>query len=167
MMIQVGHEDIVCLTQQIWHSMLQLPLQPAECALAPNAETDGLNKGQCLSACVQMTGAWTGAVRLDCSRRFARRTAAAFLGLGEMDVLREQMLDALGEVTNMVAGGVKPLLPRPCQISLPSVVDGNHYELNIRKGQMLLTSDFDSEGEKLTVTLFEAITQEKAGEGAR
>jgi chemotaxis protein CheX len=166
-MIQVGYEDIACLTQQIWHSMLQLPLQSAECASTSNAGTAGSNKGQCLSACVQITGAWTGAVRLDCSRRFARRTAAAFLGLSEVNVLREQMLDALGEVTNMVAGGVKPLLPRPCQISLPSVVDGNHYELNIRKGQMLLTSDFDSEGEKLTVTLFEAIAQEETGVGAR
>jgi chemotaxis protein CheX len=155
MMTQVGQEEIVGLTQQIWHSMLQLPLQPVENASAPK-DTAAL-KEQCLSACVQITGAWRGAVRLDCSCRFARRTAAAFLGLSELEVLREQMLDALGEVTNMVAGSIKPLLPGPCQIALPSVVDGTDYELNIRKGQLVLTSDLDSEGDRLTVSLFEAI----------
>jgi chemotaxis protein CheX len=156
-MIEFGEEEIIAVTQQIWHSMLQLPLQPVECASRAEDEMLVASEQQSLSACVQITGAWRGAVRLDCSHRLASRTAAAFFELSEVQVLREQMLDALGEVTNMVAGSIKPLLPGPCHISLPSVVDGTQYELNIRKGRLLLTTDFDSEGERLTVKLFEAI----------
>lgn len=155
-MIQVGREEIIGMAQQIWHSMLHLPLRPVEHMPARNGNTAVPSERQSLSACVQITGAWTGAVRLDCSRRFASRTAAAFLGLSELEVPREQMLDALGEVTNMVAGSVKPLLPGPCQISLPSVVDGTHYELNIRKGRVISSAGLENEGEKLTVTLLEA-----------
>ncbi len=156
-MIQIRREELVVLTEQIWDSMLQIPLQPIDELAALDAGTADSKTQENLSACVQIMGAWRGAVRLDCSCRFAGRTAAAFLGLSEQEVLREQMLDALGEVTNMVAGSIKPLLPGPCHISLPSVVDGFDYELNIRRGQLLLSSDFESEGEKLTVKLFEAI----------
>jgi len=153
-MIEFGQHEMIRLVQQIWDSMLKLPLQPLgepvvdSCAARPRTGV--------LAACVQITGAWTGAVRIDCSDRLARRTAAAFLGMPAENVPRGDMLDALGEVTNMVAGSVKPLLPRPCQISLPVVVDGAAYELNIRKGQLLLTSKFDNDGDQLAVSLTEA-----------
>ena len=34
----------------------------------------------------------------------------------------EEVQDALGEISNMIAGNIKPLLPGASRISLPSVV---------------------------------------------
>jgi chemotaxis protein CheX len=158
-MIRFGQDEVVQLAQGIWQAMLSLPLRPV------GQDQSGLSvvgtaASKCdLAACVQITGAWKGAVRIDCSELLAKRTAAVFLGLPAGEVSREEMLDALGEVTNMMAGSIKPLLPRPCQISLPSVVDGADYELNIRKGQLLLASEFESDGDKLKISLVEAHLQ--------
>jgi chemotaxis protein CheX len=154
-MIRFGHDEVVQLTQEIWYSMLKLPLRALD-ASELSRRTAVWPGIECLAACVQITGAWTGAVRIDCSDRFAKRTAAAFLRLPANEVAREEILDSLGEVTNMIAGSIKPLLPRPCHISLPSIVDGADYQLNIRKVQLLLISEFDCEGDQLKVSLLEA-----------
>jgi chemotaxis protein CheX len=159
-MIRFGDSEIILLAQQIWQPMLSLPLHPVEPNTRTQWSTDSLSPKECFAACVQIAGAWTGAVRLDCSEAFARQTAAAFLGIAAVDVAREQMLDALGEVTNMMAGSIKPLLPKPCHISLPSIVDGADYELNIRKGRLVLTSEFESQGDRMKLSLLEALVTE-------
>ena len=43
----------------------------------------------------------------------------------------DEVSDALGELTNMVAGNVKALLPESCAISLPTVALGTNYKINV------------------------------------
>lgn len=152
-MTRVGDDEIVQLAQGIWHSMLKLPLMPIE---RPDIS-------ECLSACVQISGEWTGAVRIDCSEGAARRIAAAFFGLSADEVAREQMVDALGEVANMIAGSLKPLLPNPCHISLPSVVNGPNDELNIREWQLMHACKFDLNGGSVKISVLEATGRPQAG----
>jgi chemotaxis protein CheX len=67
----------------------------------------------------------------------------------------DQIRDTVGELANMAAGSVKALLPQPTHISLPSVADGNDYDLTVRKGRVLLQCPFECEGERLLVSLIE------------
>ena len=142
MVIEQG--DIFRMTSEIWSGMLQIDLQPAS----------GVSKkGRGIGACVLITGAWEGAVRVDCSLELARLATARFLATSPAEVAIEQIRDAIGELANMSAGSMKPLLPRPCQISLPSVADGSDYTLSVPQGEVLLESGFEFEGEILRITV--------------
>ncbi len=142
MVIEQG--DIFRMTNEIWSGMLQIDLQPARSVS---------KKGRGIGACVLITGAWEGAVRVDCSLELARLATARFLATSPAEVAIDQIRDAMGELANMNAGSLKPLLPRPCQISLPSVADGSDYTLSVPQGEVLLECGFEFEGEVLKITV--------------
>jgi hypothetical protein len=82
----------------------------------PGAPPDGP------AGCVRFTGAWSGYLVLRCDPGFARACAAILL---EDDACGDDAIcDALGELTSMVAGNLKAVLPAPTQLSLPCVVSG-------------------------------------------
>src|SRR5512140_3147139 len=123
------HQSDVCqMTNEIWTGMLQIDLQPAS--------GEKVKGSRAIGACVQITGAWEGAVRVDCSLDLARLATSRFLAVDPSEVAIEQIRDAMGELANMSAGSVKPLLPRPCQLSLPSVADGTDYTLSVPQGEV-------------------------------
>lgn len=144
----IRQEELIAVNQQIWTAMLGIPLTGSETA-EPPAEAS------CIGACVQLVGAWQGAVLLDCSFVLAQRAARRFLCRESETVSREEVRDTVGELANMAAGGVKALLPQPTHISLPSVADGRDYDLSVRRGKVVLQCPFEAEGERLLVSLVE------------
>jgi len=144
MLIQAN--DITEMTNEIWSGMLQIELLPS-----PDASTQSRRIG----ACVQITGAWEGAVRVDCSFELARLATSRFLAVEPSEVAPEQIRDAMGELANMSAGSVKPLLPRPCQLSLPSVADGTDYTLTVPQGEVILEAGFEYGGQPLRITVLQ------------
>ena len=68
----IRQEELIAVNQQIWTAMLGIPLTGSETA-EPPAEAS------CIGACVQLVGAWPGAVLLDCSFVLAQRAARRFL----------------------------------------------------------------------------------------
>src|SRR4051812_42367150 len=143
----VEQSDICQMTNEIWTGMLQIDLQPASAAQMTATRRIG--------ACVQITGAWEGAVRVDCSVELARLATSRFLAVEPTSVDIDQIRDAMGELANMSAGSVKPLLPRPCQLSLPSVADGTDYTLTVPQGEVILQSGFEFHGERLSITVLQ------------
>ncbi|SRR5581483_629196 len=142
----IRSEDVEQVTNDIWGGMLQMDLQP--CAVVPD-------KIGGIGACVQITGAWEGAVRVDCSSSLARMATSRFLGVTPDEVHIDQIRDAIGELANMSAGSLKPLVPPPCQLSLPTVADGSDYNFTIPHGIVLLASAFDYHGEPLKITVLQ------------
>jgi len=136
--------DVRQMTNEIWGGMLQIELSSVP-------EVAAKFKG--IGACVQITGAWEGAVRVDCSTCLAQLATARFLGVTPEEVVIEQMRDAMGELANMSAGSVKPLLPPPCQLSLPTVADGSDYNFTVPHGEVILTSAFEYQGEPMKITI--------------
>ena len=138
-------KDVRQMTNAIWGGMLQIELQPAE--IVPNKPGIG--------ACVQITGAWEGAVRVDCSHTLAQLATARFMGVSPEEVAIDQIRDAMGELANMSAGSVKPLLPPTCHLSLPTVADGTDYNFTVPHGEVLLTSAFEYQGEAMKITILQ------------
>ncbi len=138
--------DVQELANQIWGGMLQIELHPAS--------SDREHPGG-VGSCVQITGAWDGAVRVDCSLPLAELATARFLGVDPSEVTIEQVRDAMGELANMSAGSVKPLLPPPCQLSLPAVADGSDYNFTVPQGEILLTSAFAHAGDTMRITILQ------------
>ena len=70
---------------------------------------------------VHIHGAWVGTVTLACAGSLARRAAGHLLDLGEAEVTDDDVRDAVGDMTNILGGGVKALLPSPSRLSIPVV----------------------------------------------
>jgi chemotaxis protein CheX len=65
----------------------------------------------------------------------------------------EEVSDAMGELTNMVAGNTKALLPQPSAISLPTVAFGSHYEISVKGTHAVATVTFTCTSYPLAVSV--------------
>ncbi|MGI5239191.1 chemotaxis protein CheX [Dactylosporangium sp. CA-139066] len=82
-----------------------------------------------VTGAVAIAGAWHGHVILRCRIDGMAAMAAAMLelpanGPRNEDVRLDDIVDAAGELLNIVAGNVKSLLPQPAVVALPQVVLG-------------------------------------------
>ena len=75
-----------------------------------------------LSAWVDVVGPWTGSVVLTTGAQTAADLTRALLGPAAPELLEhEDVVDAFGEIANVVGGNVKAALPGPSGLSLPDV----------------------------------------------
>jgi chemotaxis protein CheX len=110
-------------TQEVFEIMLGCQVKPAEPA-------EPKPKGG-FTAIVGMAGALCGVVTLCCAPQTAGQIAKGMLG-DTADSERE-VVDALGEMCNMIAGNFKNKLAgtdERCMLSVPSVVSGGEYCLH-------------------------------------
>lgn len=141
--------DINTVTSEVWSSMANTFLELSDQVVSP-AELNGY-----VVSSVQVAGAWEGTVRLDMNLEMARATTARLLGAEEADVSPEDIQDAVGELANMLGGGVKELMPHPCKLSLPSVAIGDERKSVIGRGRVTTECSFISESGRLHVTVVE------------
>ena len=75
-----------------------------------------------VSSWVDVVGPWTGTVVLTTGRDTAAELTRALLGEAAPEVLEEEdVVDAFGEIANVVGGNVKAALPGPSALGLPEV----------------------------------------------
>ena len=75
-----------------------------------------------VSGWVGIVGPWTGSVVLTTGRDTAEELCRALLGPATPPVVEEEdVVDAFGEIANVVGGNVKAALPGPSGLSLPQV----------------------------------------------
>ncbi|MGN6727747.1 MAG: chemotaxis protein CheX [Tepidisphaeraceae bacterium] len=141
-------DEIQQLTMSIWDSILKLPVEPAAAPLPAGQRT--------MSACVQITGAWRGAVALSCDAAMAAEAARVMFDLAAGAPATADMQDALGELVNMIGGNVKALLPETCQLSLPSVVEGSDYSVRVPGSRVVTRVPMRCGPYALSVSLLES-----------
>lgn len=99
---------------------------------APEIET--------VTAVVGFGGILTGACVLRCGARAACAIAGGMTG-GHFDVVDDIVKDAVGEISNMVAGtwkGRVPELAAHCDLSVPAVITGRDYRLRVQAPEFAL-----------------------------
>lgn len=106
-----GIEEIV---SSIFENMLGLPMSP--CGL-----DGGCNPRGELHSSVRFSGPWRGMVSIECTRAQARHFAARFLSLPIAEIDERMACDVLGELTNMMAGNLKPLFAPDIALSTATV----------------------------------------------
>ena len=142
-------QEIQQLTTSIWESILKLPIEPQDSPLPVGERT--------MSACVHITGAWSGAVARSCNTGLAIEAAQIMLGVNSSDAKLGDMQDCMGELVNMIGGNVKALLPETCQLSLPSVVEGSDYSVRIPGSRMVTSVPMRCREHTVNVSLFERL----------
>lgn len=107
--------EISQFVTDIWSTFLNMQVSPTDQPFKP------IGKDNTLAGCVQITGEWQGTVTLYAPKDLGKKIAASMYAMEEPEIDDQMIQDVMGEITNMIAGNIKSLLPTPCSISLPSV----------------------------------------------
>ena len=140
-----NESDIRSFTGNIWSSMFGLELGDGCAATIEN--------GDMIAGGIHLTGAWEGALFVECSQKLARKLASTMFGMEASDVTDSEVRDAIGEIANIAGGSFKSLLPSPCFLSFPVVVEGNDCHVHVMGAGLLCTVDFTSESEPVRVRI--------------
>jgi chemotaxis protein CheX len=140
--------QIRAVIRSVWSTQLDLEIlddrTPPE---NPDAPT--------LTAAIHIGGDFRGGIRLECSRSIVRRAASIMFGLPEERLSKDDERDVVGELTNVVAGNLKALIPGANSISLPIIIDGTDYEVSTPEVRASDDYRFVLDGERMTVTVLE------------
>lgn len=140
-------ERMEAAAKDVFESMLGVPVKLA-----------GGNSGQGLvnlTALVSLTGTPAGVLGVSCEADSAARIAMLMLGSDRPEP-EETAKDALGEICNMVAGGIKSRSGAGedlCRLSVPTVVSGKDYSLRTVQKSDRYSLCLEFEGQPLHLTL--------------
>lgn len=118
-----GTEDLAHAVCRVFETMLGLKAGPSAEALPSCAEL--------MTAAVYLSGRHRGAVLIHCLPPQACAFAARFLSIATPGLVDDEVLDVLGELTNMVAGNLPCTLVPGTLLSIPSVFEGPAARLRV------------------------------------
>jgi chemotaxis protein CheX len=122
-------EHLSEITREVFQSMLSLEVASGE-ALNQFSNT----YSNTVSGMVGMTGLFKGALAIHASHEVAKKITSQLLFM-EVEEVNEDVLDAMGEMANMLAGNMKTALSnngKDIELSVPSAVAGAQYSLDIK-----------------------------------
>jgi chemotaxis protein CheX len=141
-------EQIAGITQDVWSSFVGTVIGSAD-------EKVALDAVDVTVGCVAVTGDWKGCVLLACPKQLARTAASAMFDLPAEQLTGDEIADALDELTNMVAGNIKSLLPGPSRLSIPVVMVGASSTVRMPSAVLVNTVSLACEGLPLTVSIWQ------------
>ncbi|HZC72538.1 MAG TPA: chemotaxis protein CheX [Jatrophihabitans sp.] len=107
-----------------------------------------------LTSLVHITGGRPHTVQLSFARALGDRVAAEMFQMPLAELDDEARADALGELANVVGGGVKALFPGHCQLSLPTVLLADSAPI-LPGAEALGTVVFTDGADTVSATLWE------------
>lgn len=113
MRAQIDERQVIEATSRFWEQMLEMKLEPE-----PIAAEFCVGRRHLLGR-IDLKGAWVGRIEIRIAEELARVATAAMLLQPLETVADSDMMDAISEVANMIAGCIKSSLPQPCAMSLP------------------------------------------------
>lgn len=143
-MTQYLEAEIVEVTTVVWQSVLGI-------ALERQAGIPTVN--QPIVGCIRVSGAWNGAVTIECAESMARDAAATMFGVAPLLAGTAEIRDAIGELVNMTGGNVKALLPPISVLALPTVVESTSGSAVLAGAEVVTEVAFASDGSALVVRL--------------
>jgi chemotaxis protein CheX len=113
LLAELDEQSLISANAHFWEQMLAMRLEPV-----PFSGQFCLEQGHLLAS-VELSGVWKGRIEVRIDERLACSATAAMLMQPVEDVVHADMLDAIGEIANMVAGAIKSSLPRPTTMTIP------------------------------------------------
>jgi len=133
-------------TREVFEMMLNCPLAAAELPVDGSFDNTSM---------VGLAGKVCGILTFSCSAKAATLMASKMLGVEATEGSRE-VLDALGEVCNMVAGNFKNKIPgmgEGCMLSVPTVITGKNYSMHSLADSAALEVRLLFEGMPIVISL--------------
>ncbi|MCA8963686.1 MAG: chemotaxis protein CheX [Planctomycetes bacterium] len=156
---------IVKATTEVFRTMMNLKVVAGEVAI----EKAQLRKAEVIGS-IGVAGFLTGSISVFMPKVFARRAVAAMLMLdGPDDVADSDLVDAVGELTNMVGGCIKTALFQKTplfDISVPSVYIGEDLQRRSVSDDLCFLVPFQFDGVEFSVE-FLMVTKKDGGTGVQ
>lgn len=146
----IDDRQIIGVSSELWSSSLGLRLSPAEAA-SPSAEPTR-------ATCMKATGAWTGALMLECPESVLRHAALMLFDQEADSIAESDMDDALNELSEMIGRKLRDVLPEKTKFGKPSVVEDESQakvpgEISSRR-----EIELSCEGRSMRMVIFESET---------
>ena len=131
--------------QNIFATMINVPFQLGK----PNLKQDSVPLYE-ISGIIGLSGGVTGCVVVSLSKHIALQMVSALTG-EETTEIDDDSADAIGEITNIIAGNAKKDFPgENTSISIPSVVIGKH-RVNYPKGVPIISIPCETNAGRLII----------------
>lgn len=140
---RIGPGEIAGMVNDLFSSMLEMPFN-AE----PQDATDISSRD--VQATIRISGDWDAECHVLVSDELAARIASDMFGAPSSELTNEEILDALGEVVNVIGGNAKGMVDLDCDLSLPCV---GRFMGELPSSALKL--DFDCSGMPITVAMLE------------
>lgn len=141
----ISEEELQEIVEVVWMTVLDLRVDrgsATELALC-DYQTSG----------IEISGAWHGVVCVRASVQFLTHAASLMFNCPMDDVTELDRTDTLTELTNMLGGTVKCLLPETCNLSLPNLLASDSAKAEEHEWE-----NFECEGRQLAVAVTQAAT---------
>lgn len=146
--MHLSSEDVAQIVNEVWSSMLGLPVDLLDVEPRPKIV------GDAVSGSVAVSGATDCLICVEMSSEAAQVFGATMFGMEVGEASEDDVSDAIGELTNMVGGNVKSLLPEPSSLSLPVVAEGKSPTLKVPSATKLLDAVYICDEHPLVVTVW-------------
>ena len=110
----ISEEELREIVEVVWMTMFEFPI-------TVGGELEATPSEYKISQ-IAISGAWDGVVTVRASEQFLSHAAGLMFSCAIDDVTDLDRTDTLTELTNMLGGTVKCLLPETCDLSLPTIV---------------------------------------------
>ena len=140
----INEEELQEIVEVVWMTALELPVRLGS--------EDELVISDYITADISIAGAWQGSVSLRASKQFLSHAASLMFNCHPDETTDLDRRDTLTELTNMLGGTVKCLLPETCDLSLPTILiddsaaSSDHNWIN-----------FSCEGKPLSVAVTQSV----------
>ena len=134
------------IVREVFSTMLRIEAQPLEDPTPDPGDHP-------VVGCIHFAGPWKGALLLGCAPQQAAAFAAELVGIEPPDEVNDDVRDAIGEITNMIAGNLKSMLPAGTELSAHSVVEGKSFTLKVCGGNETMQLRFNSDRGPFSITL--------------
>jgi chemotaxis protein CheX len=152
----ISDQDIVAAvrssTQEVFSTMLGLEITPGEQVAEQRPAGEHSSR---LVSLIGLAGTWSGTGSLACSGEFACAMASSLLA-SSFEAVNDEVLDAVGEITNMIIGNVKTALEEKLGamgLSTPTVIFGRNFQTRSARIHDWTVVSFDSGPERMSVQL--------------
>ncbi len=142
-------QEICAATQNVLSTMMGLASEPGQ----PAADSNGPGPLDGVSAMVGIVGPWAGTGAVSCDEKMACRLAGAML-MSEYTEVDDDVVDAMGEVANMIIGNIKTNLEEelgPLALGVPTVTFGKNITTRSSAKHRWTLVPFTCEGSQLFV----------------
>jgi chemotaxis protein CheX len=137
--------EIEQIVQMIFETMLSMTIQRTE---------GGVGEPHRLLGTIQVTGGDPVSLVLSVSDGVARVGSANMLAMSPDEVTEEDQRDVVAELTNMLGGNLKSIIPGSHYLSLPTVVEGRDLDLQVPGAELIDDVVLASESGTLRVRLY-------------
>lgn len=109
-----------------------------------------------ITSIIAFAGPWKGNLLLECGRTQAVAFTKRFLQLNEVDEHSEDVFSTVAELSNIVAGNLKVVLPHGVSMSTPSIIEGSRYDVRVHGGKLINEMFYTTDVGPFTIRLIEA-----------